>query len=165
MLKLKYLLILIILTSCLSACSKLNSAEQAGENTEAAESEANKRILEIQAEARELADDEKEMAEYGDISRAETLWGEAMAFVTDNPDYFESDESIESAILYGYYIEYINEEYSDVDDVPNRYHAWRIGKNLAEVASKVYADEISDSAIEDYLAKIQDDLASIYGEN
>jgi len=165
MLRLKYLLILMVLVSCLSACSKANSMEQSEKKTEAAESEADKRILEIQAQARGLADDEKEMVEYGDVSRAETLWSEAMAFVTDSQDYFESNESIENAILYGYYIEYINEEYSDVDDVPNRYYAWKIGKNLAEVASKVYTQEISDSEIENYLVKIQEDLASIYGEN
>jgi len=52
-----------------------------------------------------------------------------------------------------------------VDDVPNRYYAWKIGKNLAEVASKVYTQEISDSEIKNYLVKIQEDLASIYGEN
>jgi len=83
-----------VLVSCLSACSKANSMEQSEKKTEAAESEADKRILEIQAQARGLADDEKEMVEYGDVSRAETLWSEAMAFVTDSQDYFESNESI-----------------------------------------------------------------------
>ena len=186
MFKFKYLFIFTTLVFCLSACSQSKTTEQSGEtieqsrnNTEvtkpetteqsesttgATESETYQKILEIQATARELADKEKEMVEAGDISRGKTLWYEAMDFIKGCPDYLSSNESIESAILYGYYVEYINEEYSDVDDVISRHYGWRIGKNLAEVASKVYTNEIDDSTIDEYLTKIKEDLACIYGE-
>lgn len=183
MVKIKYLCVFTILIFCFSACSQSKPKEQSEKSTGVTESEntkqsddiinttdmeADNKILEIQAKARKLADNEKEMVEHDDIDRSKTLWDEAIGFVRDCPDYFENDESIENAILYGYYIEYINEDYSgegEQSGLSSRYYMWRIGKDLSEVASKVYTNEIEDSEIEHYLTEIDENVINIYGEN